>query len=333
MTCSFSGVSEVLHFELPGDQWHTKTVGELRYGNFTPCVRPHLNGSFEGLREPSGMSGSGNKIEHIPATYKYLYKYMQAFTPTTHEKSLQEWVDNVCELKELKNSEKTRVRRIASKVINGEDKPSATGSDFMRLEDALDIYGESDVLVYKILQELKSLECHNKLEGSASVPGFDDLYEVLLVAVVKMPKYHAVISLSRQHYYDGDGSGWGYRGIMLEAFRIDVDDKKAKIKESQLQNSIFEVSEKFAGEHFRQGVPLSLIMAVNDACSENSAYGEFFAEITVDADEDEATVIFSNSTENPSQRPFSDRRHFKVTVDVGFKPLLIRRRKVKVIKY
>ncbi len=106
-----NGTDDVLHYEMSDKEWHMKTIGESKNVKFTP----YYSSWYEGSKEKTGRSRSGNKIEHIPATDDYLKEYMKTFESKS-EVSLKEWVDEVCEATDLDEEEKKRIRRIASEI-------------------------------------------------------------------------------------------------------------------------------------------------------------------------------------------------------------------------
>jgi len=91
-------------------QWHMRQVATLRDGKAGPAHETWQ----EGLHEQSGATGSGNQLEHVPATDDDLKRFMRAYN--SPHMPLQEWINDTCNARDLDEQEKARLHRIAEEV-------------------------------------------------------------------------------------------------------------------------------------------------------------------------------------------------------------------------
>ena len=104
------GVEEVLHFEMLDHTWHMKNVATFRDGIAEPS-----HGTWqEVVHKQCAITGSGNKVEHLPATDKDLKRFMRAYKSPFLP--LQKWINKTCNISDLDEKEKARLRKIAKEV-------------------------------------------------------------------------------------------------------------------------------------------------------------------------------------------------------------------------
>lgn len=104
------GQVEDLCFEMLNEQWRMRKVAIFKNGEFNPSHGAYV----EDLRQQSGNSGSGNFIEHALATDDDLRHFMRVYND--EHVTLSGWVKDVCEIKNLDEEEKTRIKRIATEI-------------------------------------------------------------------------------------------------------------------------------------------------------------------------------------------------------------------------